>query len=171
MKHYSLAQNLSRLLLLAGCFACFSLVTAASVALLILPLLYPKFAPEKKSRPEAPKNSAYAMKRHPLTQIINRLLFFVCCFVCSNVSAHTPHAREAYGVILTIDYPRRLMTLNYGKEHGPKKLAWVSATQFLRDWKPVPATELKAGAPVTVYYHSPFLGKPTVTKVVWTAGA
>jgi hypothetical protein len=34
--------------------------------------------------------------------------------------------------------------------------------------KTVSATELKVGMDVTIYYHSPFFGKPYATKVVWT---
>jgi len=56
--------------------------------------------------------------------------------------------------------------LTYAQEKGPQKLIWNSDTLFLRNWKTVPATELKQGAHITVYYHSPFFGKPFVTKVV-----
>ena len=99
-------------------------------------------------------------------KIIGTFLLLACCFANFSVFAHTPHAREAHGVIQSIDYQKRMLTLTYAQEKGPQKLIWNSVTQFLRDLKSVPATELKQGAHLTVYYHSPFFGKPFATKVV-----
>ena len=107
--------------------------------------------------------------RYPsIPKIIGTLLMLACCFANSSVFAHTPHAREAHGVIQSIDYQKQILTLTYAQAPGPQKLIWKSDTQFVRDLKPVSATELKVGMDVTIYYHSPFFGKPYVTKVVWT---
>ena len=97
-------------------------------------------------------------------------MLLLCCFTNSSVFAHTPHAREAHGVIQSIDYQQRIFMLTYTQEKGPQKLIWKSDTQFLRDLKSVQATELKQGAHITVYYHSPFFGKPFATKVVLNNG-
>ena len=103
-----------------------------------------------------------------MPKIIRVLLLVTCGFASSSVFAHTPAAREAHGVIQSIDYQKRILTLTYVQESGPQKLIWKAGTQFLRDGKPVPATELKVGSHVMIYYHSPFFGKTYSTKVVWT---
>ena len=108
------------------------------------------------------------MRHSPIPKIIGTLLLFACCFANSRAFAHPPHAREVHNVIQSIDYQKRILTLICAQEHGPKKLIWKPDTQFLRDLKPVPATELREGTHVTIYYHSPFFGKPYATKVVWT---
>ena len=107
------------------------------------------------------------MKPHPISKTISTLMLVVCCFVSSSDFAHTPHAREAHAVIQSIDCQKQVLTLTYAQERGPQKLIWRPDTQFLCDLKPVPATELKEGTPVTIYYHSPFFGKPFAIKVVW----
>jgi hypothetical protein len=107
------------------------------------------------------------MKYNPISKTIGTLLFVACCFVNSTLFAHTPHAREAHGVIQSIDYQKQTLTVAYAKGRGPQKLIWRSDTEFLQDLTPVSATELKEGAQVTIYYHAPFFGKPFATKVVW----
>lgn len=108
------------------------------------------------------------MKYFSIPKIIGPLLLFACCFASFSVFAHTPYAREAHAVIQSIDYQKRMLTLTYVQERAPQKLIWKSDTQFLRDVKPGSAAELKVGMEVTIYYHSPFFGKPYATKVVWT---
>ena len=93
-----------------------------------------------------------------------------CCLIGSNVQVHTPRTREAEGIIQSIDYEHQTMTLSYVQGSGPKVLVWRRETEFLRDAKPVPATELKAGMGVIVYYHSPLFGKPYATRVLLPAG-
>jgi hypothetical protein len=110
------------------------------------------------------------MRYSSIPKIIGTFLLFACCFANSSVFAHTPHEREAHGVIQSIDYQKQTLMLTYVQERGPQKLIWKSDTQFLCDLKPVPATELKVGMDVTIYYHSPFFGKPFVTKAVWVNG-
>ena len=107
------------------------------------------------------------MKYSSIPKIIGTLLLLACCFANSSVFAHTPLAREAHGVILSIDYQKRMLTLTYVQERASQKLIWKSDTQFLRDLKSVPAAEFKAGTQITVYYHLPFFGKAFATKVVW----
>ena len=110
------------------------------------------------------------MRYRPFPKIIGTLLLLACCFANTSVLAHTPHAREVHAVVQSIDYQKQTLTLTYAQEHGPQKLIWKSDTQFLHDLKLVPATELKEGAQVTVYYHSPFFGKSFATSVVWVEG-
>ena len=107
------------------------------------------------------------MTYHPIAKNIRRFLLFVCCFVSFSAFAHTPHVREAHGIIQSIDYQKRILTLTYDQEPGPQEVIWKSNTQFLENLKSVPAIELKEGAHVMIYYHVPFFGKPYATKVVW----
>jgi hypothetical protein len=83
--------------------------------------------------------------------------------------ARPPRARQVVAVVQAINCDKRTLSLNYPQGRGPRELIWNSATKFLRDWKFVPAAELKNGTQATVYYHSPFFGKPFATKVVWNA--
>jgi hypothetical protein len=89
----------------------------------------------------------------------------------SNVEAHSPHTREALAIIQKINRDKQTLTLNYSQGHGPRTVVWHSDTIFLCDWKTVPATNLMEGAHVTIYYRSPFFGKPFVLKILWTSSA
>ena len=100
-------------------------------------------------------------------RIISTFLLSLCCFASTDAFAHTNQAREAHVVIQSIDRQTRVLTLIYDKGRGPRKLACNADTKFLCDWKFVSAAELKEDLHVTVYYHSPFFGKPFVTKVLW----
>ena len=108
------------------------------------------------------------MKYSSISKNIGKLLLLACCLASFSAVAHAPQAREAHGVIQSIDYQERIFMLTYAQEKGPQKLIWNSDTEFLRDLKPVSATELNEGTHITIYYHSPFFGKPYATKVVWT---
>jgi hypothetical protein len=110
------------------------------------------------------------MKSPSTSKIIGTLLLMVCCFANINALAHAPQARVAHAVIQSIDYQKHILTLAYVQERGPQQLIWKSDTEFLRDWKTVPATELKQGTQATVYYPSPFFGRPFVAKVIWDNG-
>lgn len=96
------------------------------------------------------------------------LVFTATLLTTPNVEARPPRAREVAAVVQAINHSERTLSLGYQKSRSPRELIWHSDTKFLRDWKFVPATELKEGTRVTVYYHSPFFGKPYVSKVVWT---
>jgi hypothetical protein len=111
------------------------------------------------------------MKCSPIPKIIGTLLLLACFFANSSIFAHTPHMREAHGVIQSINYGKQTLTLTYVQERGPQELIWKSDTQFLCDLKAVPATELKEGAQVTVEYHSPFFGKSYAIKIIRTTNS
>jgi|SRR5579883_1086345 len=98
------------------------------------------------------------------------LFLAITLLTAPHAEAHSPRAREAVAVIRTINHDKRTLTLDYPHDHGPRELVWNSNTRFLRDWKFVPATELKAGTRMKAYYHSPFFGKPFATKIVWENG-
>src|SRR5689334_16133751 len=105
--------------------------------------------------------------RSKTTNALAALLLTATLLTTPNAEARPPRAREALAVIQTLNYDKRTVSLDYPQGRGPCELIWNSHTQFLRDWKCVPATELKNGTRATVYYRSPFFGKPFVTKIVW----
>ena len=108
------------------------------------------------------------MKHVSISKVIGMLLFLTCCFTNFNAFAHTPHACEIHGVIQSIDYQKRTLTLSQTEEHDPRKVIWKSNTQFLLDSRNVNATKLVIGTHVTIYYHAPFFGKPFATKIIWS---
>jgi hypothetical protein len=93
------------------------------------------------------------MKCSSTQKIIGTLWLLASGFASSSVFARAPLAREAHGVIQSMDYQKRILTLTYAQKKGPQKLIGNSDTQFLHNSKPVPATELKQGTPATVHYH------------------
>lgn len=95
------------------------------------------------------------------------LLLAVTFLATVSAKAHSPRSREMPAVIHSSNHDQRTVSLDCPQRRGPRELVWNSHTQFLRDWKFVPATELKDGIRVTVYYRSPFFGKPFVTKIIW----
>lgn len=97
------------------------------------------------------------------------LLFAIVFLSISDAGAHSPHARKASAIVQTINQDKRILTLTYQKGRGPHLAIWNSDTEFLCDGKTVPATNLKEGVHVTIYYHSPFFGKPFATKIIWAS--
>ena len=51
------------------------------------------------------------MKLPSIPKIIGTLLLIACCFANLNVFAHASLAREARGVIQSIDYQKQILTL------------------------------------------------------------
>ena len=90
------------------------------------------------------------------------------CLSGADAWAHAPRARELCGVIQTIDRKNRTLIVQSPKRDRPLKVVWRRDTDFIQDGKLVSADTLKAETRGCVYYHSPFFGKPFVTKVVWT---
>ena len=95
------------------------------------------------------------------------LLFMIAIFAVLNAQLGLPPEREALAEVQTIDHENRTLSLAYTRGRGPKLLILCSDTRLLHNGRFVPATELKEGARVTLYYRSPFFGKPFATKVVW----
>ena len=107
------------------------------------------------------------IRRCLMREMMVMFLLGVCCFAATNASAHTPHAREVHAVIQSVDSQTQTLTLIYDQGAGTRKMIWNADARFLRDRKFVSAAELKEGTHATVYYQSPFIGKPFVTRVVW----
>ena len=92
-------------------------------------------------------------------------------FAVTTASAHTVRSRPACGVVERLDLATR--TVQFSPKNGkvPTELALTSQTKFVHNWHFAPADELKDGTRAVVYYRTPFLGRPFVTKVVWVNGS
>ena len=108
---------------------------------------------------------------------------------CSQASARPPQARVesgtiqtveqdgrtlrvqcCIGAIETIDRDARILRIQRQGEAVPLTLVWNSRTRFVKGTRFVTAAELTNGAPVTVWYHTPFFGKRFATKIVIERG-
>lgn len=85
--------------------------------------------------------------------------------------ARPPHARPVEATVESINLEARTLTIAPTTGNGPSVLALTRQTKFIHNWKFAPASELKKAAHATVYYRTPFFGKPFVTRIVWINGA
>jgi len=86
---------------------------------------------------------------------------------CADSWARAPQAREQCGVIQQIDQQKHTLTVLPEKKGQALNLVWKHDTRFIYNEKFTNSASLKPGLRACVYYHSPFFGKPFVTKVVW----
>ncbi|ODU23824.1 MAG: hypothetical protein ABS95_03040 [Verrucomicrobia bacterium SCN 57-15] len=85
--------------------------------------------------------------------------------------AHTTRSRPVEATVEAVSLENRMLTIAPARGKAPSILALTRQTKFLHNWKFAPADELKPGTRATVYYRTPFFGKPFVTKIVWINGA
>lgn len=109
------------------------------------------------------------MKLYAPAKIFGVMLFTAVCFSAVNVSARPPRSRPVEATVESVNLADRTLTITPAK--GPSLLALTRQTKFLHNWKFTTADELKPGTRATVYYRTPFFGKPFVTKIVWINGA
>lgn len=86
---------------------------------------------------------------------------------CPDTRAHSPPARELCGVVQEISVKSQALTIRSPERAVPVKLVWTRDTLFIQNQQFTNSTTLKTGLRVCVHYHSPFLGRPRATKVVW----
>lgn len=115
------------------------------------------------------------------------LAAFCAAFIatCSHASARSPQPRVesgtietvgphgrvirsecCFGTVETIDQDARSLRIRRDGEALPLTLVWNRSTSFIEGTRFVTAAELTKGARVTVWYHTPFFGKPFATKIV-----
>lgn len=111
------------------------------------------------------------MKLRAPTKVFGATLLAVILLNASNALAHTPRSRPVEATVEAINLANRTLAIAPAKGKGPSVLALTRQTKFIHNWKFAPASELKTGAHATVYYRTPFFGKPFVTKIVWVNGA
>lgn len=107
------------------------------------------------------------MKMYAPTKIFGAMLFAAVALTTSSALAHTSRSRPVEAAVEAINLEDRTLTIAPIKGKGPSNLALTRQTEFLHNWKFAPASELKPGTHATVYYRTPFFGKPFVTKIVW----
>ena len=101
---------------------------------------------------------------------IRELLVAAALIGATDAFAHTTRSRPVEATVESVGLDNRTLTIAPTKGKGPSVLALTRQTKFIHNWKFAPASELKKAAHATVYYRTPFFGKPFVTKVVWENG-
>lgn len=91
-------------------------------------------------------------------------------FIAWPAAAHTTRSRPASGVVESLDSATRTMVFAPATGHAPRQLVVTRQTRFIHDWQFASAGEVKPGTKAVIYYRVPFVGKPFVTKVVWSNG-
>ena len=84
--------------------------------------------------------------------------------------ARPPRAREVCGVVERINRKDNELTVVDEKRGASLNVAIKPDTQFIHNGKFANSDELMEGMRVCVFYRSPLIGKPFVTKVVWPNG-
>ncbi len=107
----------------------------------------------------------------PIRVLGGAMLLAAVFFSASDASAHTTRSRPVEATVESLNLENGTLTIAPAKGKGPSVLALTRQTKFIHNWKFAPASELKKAAHATVYYRTPFFGKPFVTKIVWINGA
>lgn len=107
------------------------------------------------------------MKLNTPTKVFGVTLLAAVIFTASNAAAHTPRSRPVEATVESVNLENRTLTIAPAKGKGPSNLVLTRQTKFIHNWKFAPKSELKPGTHATVYYRTPFFGKPFVTKIVW----
>ena len=97
------------------------------------------------------------------------VLLAVLCVATPSARAHSVHAREFEATIQSIRMETRTLVVISAKAKFPREMVWNKSTSFVEDDHFVEAAKLPKGVQVRLYYHSPFFGKPYLTKVVWNS--
>jgi hypothetical protein len=80
--------------------------------------------------------------------------------------AHAPRSRPVEATVESVSLENGTLTIAPAKGKGPSVVALTKQTKFIHNWKFALASELQSGARATVYYRTPFFGKPFARKVV-----
>ena len=85
----------------------------------------------------------------------------------ANARAHLPKPTRSSGGVLTLDLDTQTLVFKPAKSKKPFLLDWNKDTEFNRNGQPVPASELKLGTPVEIYYRDVSFHNPLLKKVIW----
>ena len=96
-------------------------------------------------------------------------LLVALCLTAPAARAHSVHARELEATIQTIRMETRTLVVIPAKAKSAREMIWNKSTSFVEDGHFVDAAKLREGIRMKLYYHSPFFGKPYLTKVVWNS--
>lgn len=108
------------------------------------------------------------MKAHSSTARLAAALSATLCLAALPVQAHAPRARMLIGTVQRIQPQARSLTIVSAKAAAPLELIWKRDTRFIGNHRFVDSASLREGAQIAAYYHTPFFGKPYLSKVVWS---
>ena len=109
------------------------------------------------------------MKLFAPTKIGGAMLLATVLLTAPNALAHAPRSRPVEATVESVSLENRTLTIA-PKGKGPSVVALTRQTKFIHNWKFAPSSELRSGAHATVYYRTPFFGKPFATRIVWVNG-
>lgn len=110
------------------------------------------------------------MKLNAATKIGGAMLLATVLWTAPNALAHAPRSRPVEATVESVSFENRTLTIAPAKGKGPSVVVLTKQTKFIHNWKFAPASELQNGARATVYYRTPFFGKPFATRIVWVNG-
>lgn len=87
-----------------------------------------------------------------------------------DAQAYVSGARRTEGKVLVVDRETLTFLVKPPKGKRPLLLNWNKSTRFIHNHQSTNAVALTEGVSVAVFYHSPLIGKPYVTKVMWDNG-
>lgn len=102
------------------------------------------------------------MKTRPLFLI---LVFAFLANFATPASAASARGRTVTGTITKVDAAARDVELRVEDTGAPVMFTWNRHTSFIANGQFTDAAILKKGARIEVIRHTPFFGKPFVTKV------
>lgn len=97
------------------------------------------------------------------------ILVVALCLTAPSARAHSVHARELEASIQSLRMETRTLVVISVKAKSPREMVWNKSTSFIENGHFVDAAKLREGIQVKLYYHSPFFGKPYLTKVAWNS--
>lgn len=102
---------------------------------------------------------------HQITAAL--LALFALCFITPLAHARPPRARELSVTVQSVRPETRTLVVIPAEDLTPREYVWTKSTEFVENRRFVDASALKEGMSAKIYYHTPFFGKPYVSKVVW----
>lgn len=108
-------------------------------------------------------------KLKPLRKAAYKIaIMIVVLFGSANLTeASSLRSRRIDGIVKSIDFEKHTLTIEPLARQKGGAFAWSKQTYFFRDLKRVPPIELYEGAQATIYYRSPFIGSPRLTRIIW----
>ena len=121
-----------------------------------------------RTAPLSNPNSATIMKTFMIQKTVSLLLLGALCMATPDALAHLPKPTRSSGVVPTLDLDSQTLVFKPAKGKKPLLLDWSKETAFNGNGQSVPASELKVGTTVEIYYKDVSFHNPLLKKVVWT---
>lgn len=115
------------------------------------------------------KTPDIATMKTPSKPII--LLLAVLAATAPFAAALPNTGRRITGTVENVDTPNKEVTLRPENKGSTIFFVWNKRTTFSTETQPASASVIKSGQRVKIIYHSPFFGKPYVSRVMLPATA